>query len=120
MATPTQTTATRPKAQPKAAIPTPAERRRNDRRRSVRRPYVIQSWLAPAGDGRPGSRVAISSLDLSEHGVAFGTWQPLAAGSVHVIEIGLGEQRLVSEVRVVFCRPFPALNGVYQVGAEFC
>jgi hypothetical protein len=91
-----------------------------DRRRCERRPHVTQSWLAPVGNDDPAVRVKISSLDVSQHGVAFGTWQPLAVGSFHVIEIGLGEQRRVSEIRVVFCRPFPALNGVYQVGAEFC
>lgn len=91
-----------------------------ERRRSGRLPHIIQSWLTPAGDDNPDSRLEISSLDLSQHGVAFGTWQPLAVGSFHVIEIGLGDQRLMSEVRVVSCRPFPALNGVYQIGAEFC
>jgi hypothetical protein len=91
-----------------------------ERRRSQRRAHVIQSWLAPAGDDSPDARTEISSLDLSQHGVAFGVWRPLTVGSFHVIEIGLGGQRLVSEVRIVSCRPFPTLNGVYRIGAEFC
>jgi hypothetical protein len=91
-----------------------------DRRRSPRVPSVIEAWLYPAGNDDADRRLDIASIDLSRHGVGFCVYRELARGSSHVVQIALGGQRLVSEVRVVFCRPFEGEPGLFQVGAEFC
>ena len=91
-----------------------------DRRRSPRVPSVIEAWLYPVGNDDPDQRLDIASMDLSRHGVGFCVYRGLELGSLHVIQIALGEQRLVAEVRVVFCRPFDGEPGLFQIGAEFC
>ena len=35
-----------------------------------------------------------------------------------MIEVGLGAQQVVSEVRIISCRE--SEDGVFEVGAEFC
>jgi hypothetical protein len=91
-----------------------------DRRRSPRVPSVIEAWLSPVGKGDRDQRLEIASMDLSRHGVGFCIYRELPLGSSHVVEIALGEQRLVSEVRIVFCHPFEGEPGLFQIGAEFC
>src|SRR5690349_4580276 len=86
--------------------PTRGRVAQSDRRRSPRVPSVIEAWLAPVGSADPDQRLEIASMDLSRHGVGFCVYRELPLGSFHVVEIALGDQRLVSEVRVVFCRPF--------------
>jgi hypothetical protein len=123
---------------PAAAVPPAGQGA--DRRRSERRPHVIDAWLSPASPGRTGgrregreqhgqggegdrrneARYEVVAMDLSRHGVGFGMEQPLPVGSFHVIEIGFGEQRLVAEIRIVSCRPLDEQTGLFQIGAEFC
>ena len=103
-----------------------------DRRRSQRRPHVIDAWISPSSpapqgrsDGRPqdrqdAHRYEVVAMDLSRHGVGFAMEQPLPVGSFHVIEIGFGEQQLVAEIRIVSCRPLNEETGLFQIGAEFC
>ena len=91
-----------------------------DRRRSPRVPSVIEAWLAPVGSDDADQRLDIASMDLSRHGVGFCVYRELPLGSAHVVEIALGDQRLVAEIRVVFCRPFEGEPGLFQIGAEFC
>jgi hypothetical protein len=101
-------------------LPVRARRTGADRRRSPRLPSVIEAWLCPVGSDDPQRRLEIASMDLSRHGVGFCVYRELPLGSFHVVEIALGDQRLVSEVRVVFCRPFEGEPGLFQIGAEFC
>ena len=88
-----------------------------DRRRSTRRPHVAEAWVASPTATRPDDKLEVTALNLSRHGVAFELPEPLPEGSFYVVEIGVGDQRLSSEVRIISCRK---VDGVYEVGAEFC
>jgi PilZ domain len=105
------------KTKHRSARPRPTD---DDRRRSPRVPSVIEACLAPVGSDDAGQRLDIASMDLSRHGVGFCVYRELPLGSAHVVEIALGDQRLVAEVRVIFCRPFEGEPGLFQIGAEFC
>lgn len=88
-----------------------------NRRRSARTPHIAEAWVSSPTATTPEDKVEVTSLNLSRHGVAFEMTQPLALGSFYVIEVGVGEQRLCSEVRIVSCRE---TGGFYDIGAEFC
>ena len=86
------------------------------RRRSERRPYIIEGWLSRPND--PSNELEVRSLNVSQHGIAFQVAERLEAGQFFAMEIGLGDQRLISEVRIISCRP--GEGGKFDVGAEFC
>ena len=86
------------------------------RRRSERKPYIIEGWLSRPND--PGDEIEVVALNVSHHGIGFKMPQPLNLGEFFTMEIGLGEQRMISEVRVVSCRACD--GGMFDVGAEFC
>jgi hypothetical protein len=89
----------------------------SERRRSTRAPHVAEAWVASPTATRPDDRLEVTALNMSRHGVAFELRKPLPEGAFFVIVIGVGEQRLTSEVRIISCRK----NGAsYAVGAEFC
>jgi PilZ domain-containing protein len=108
---------TKTKTTPRSAR---ARRPDTDRRRSPRVPSVIEAWLLPVGSEDRDQRLEIASMDLSRHGVGFCVYRELPLGTFHVVEIALGDQRLVADVRIVFCRPFEGEPGLFQIGAEFC
>jgi len=89
----------------------------SERRRSTRAPHVAGAWVASPTATRPDDRLEVTALNLSRHGVAFELPGPLPEGAFFVIVIGVGEQRLTSEVRIISCRKAGA---AYAVGAEFC
>jgi len=90
-----------------------------ERRRSVRYPRVADAWIwSPTADDPVEQRLEVTAVNLSRHGVAFDLDRPIASGSFQMIEIALGEQRLVSEIRIVSCRKLD--NGQFEVGAAFC
>ncbi len=89
-----------------------------NRRRSARRPYIIEAWISSPTSRRTENRLAVTSVNLSKHGVAFRLETALAIRAYHVIEIGWGDQRLISEIRTVSCRRQP--DAIYEIGAEFC
>ena len=60
----------------------------------------------------------MTSLNISRHGIGFELPTALPLGAFYIIEIGVGEQRLCSEIRLVSCKKNDA--GLYEVGAEFC
>jgi hypothetical protein len=88
-----------------------------DRRRSLRKPHVAEAWVASPTATRPDDRLEVTALNLSRHGVAFEVPKALPEGSFYVVEIGVGDQRLSSEIRIISCRK---VEGIYEVGAEFC
>lgn len=99
---------------PKASPQEPGE----ERRRSVRYPRVADAWIwSPTADVDE-DRQEVTAVNLSRHGVAFDLERPVASGSFQMIEIALGEQRLVSEIRIISCRKLD--SGQYEVGAAFC
>ncbi len=89
-----------------------------ERRRSVRYPRVADAWIWSPTATDEEERLEVTAVNLSRHGVAFDLDTPVATGSFQMIEIALGEQRLVSEIRIVSCRKLE--NGQYEVGAAFC
>jgi hypothetical protein len=86
------------------------------RRRSERKPYIIEGWLARPNN--PADEIEVIALNVSAHGIAFKLPKQLELGEFFAMEIGLGDQRMISEVRVVSCRPCD--GGMFDVGAEFC
>lgn len=99
---------------------TPAEadkRRKDERRRSNRKPYVAEAWLSSPTATDPADRVEVTSLNVSKHGIAFDLPVAIPTGVFYVLRLGMGPQKLVTEVRVVSCRPG---DESFHVGAEFC
>jgi hypothetical protein len=101
---------------PAAAAP-PAALGGGNRRRSDRFPHVAESWVSTELPDGTTERTEVTSVNLSRHGVAFQLAHPLAAGAFYTIEIGLGPQQLVAEVRTISCRA--TQDGRYEIGAEF-
>jgi len=89
-----------------------------DRRRSERKVYIIEAYIVSPTATHESERKEVTSVNLSRHGVAFDFTEPLAKKTYYKMEIGLGDQRMVSEIRIIACRSIQ--NGVYQIGAEFC
>ena len=86
-----------------------------ERRRSPRKPLVAEAELtSPTG----GPAVDVTSVDISRHGVALSIKAALAAGTFHILKLGLGAQRIVTEVRILSCDLIP--DGSYRIHAEFC
>ncbi len=95
---------------------TPADSNEN-RRRSERRPYVIEAFLSSPTAVEPVQRIEATAVNLSRHGIAFDIEQPLPTGCFYTIEVGMGDQRLVAEVRIVSCRQTD--ENIYAIGASF-
>jgi hypothetical protein len=91
---------------------------RSERRRSEREPFVFEAFIISPTATNPYERREVTSINLSRHGVAFDFTEPLAKQTYFRIEIGMGGQKLISEIRIVSCRPIE--DGMYQIGAEFC
>jgi hypothetical protein len=86
-----------------------------DRRRSPRRVHVVEaSLVSPTG----GPSMEVTGVDLSKYGVGLNVKKPIAAETFHILNLGLGAQKIVGEVRVVSCRK--QRDGAYRVHAEFC
>lgn len=90
----------------------------SERRRSERKPYVVEAFIISPTATDLRERREVTSVNLSRHGIAFDFDEPLPKKTYFRMEIGIGEQRMVTEVRIVSCRPIE--DGLYQVGAEFC
>jgi hypothetical protein len=89
-----------------------------NRRRSERRPYIIEAWISSPTAKTEDDRCVATALNISRHGVAFQTEKELPIHAYHVIEIGYGEQQMVSEIRTVSCRKVG--KNLFEIGAEFC
>jgi hypothetical protein len=88
-----------------------------ERRRSPRRPYTVEAFIISPTATNPYERREVTSINLSKHGVAFDFTEPLAKNTYFLMEIGFGDQRIVSEICIISCRAIE--EGLYQVGAEF-
>jgi hypothetical protein len=101
-----------------APSPGPTFPRSAERRRSVRIPHVIEAWINSPTATHAEERREVTCMNLSRHGAGFLFSEPLPTSAFYVLEIGLGEQRMISEVRIVSCKATE--NGQYEIGAEFC
>ena len=106
-----------PAARPAGSPSSPAVE--DDRRRAVRRPHVCEAWVRSPTDG-DDAKLEVSALDLSRHGVGFESRHPLAEGCFYWIEIGFGQQRIASEIRISSCVAIDGIPGAWRVGGEFC
>jgi hypothetical protein len=98
-----------------ATLPTRSEK---ERRRSERKPHIVETWISSPTATKPTDREEVTAVNLSRHGVAFESRRPLPLSTFHIIDIALGEQRMQSEIRIISCRP--SANGRSEIGAEFC
>lgn len=90
-----------------------------EKRRSTRAPHVVDAWIcSPTAVDPVEEREEVRSLNMSRHGLAFSSSRALVAGAFWMIEIGIGDQRIVSEIRIMNCRR--GEDGLWDVGAEFC
>ena len=90
-----------------------------DRRRSERTPRVLDAWIcSPTAADPLEEREEVTAVSLSRHGVAFTLAHTVATGTFYLIEVALGAQEVVSEVRIISCRRTD--QGLFEVGAEFC
>jgi hypothetical protein len=90
----------------------------SDRRRSGRTPHLVQGWVVSPTATRADEKREVQGLNLSRHGVGFELSTAMPVGSFFAMEIGVGDQRLASEVRIISCRQNQA--GIFEIGAEFC
>src|SRR5581483_11722436 len=78
-----------------AALPS-----REERRRSVRRPHTAEAFLSsPTG----GQRNEVACFDLSKHGVGLTLTTDIPAGTFHLLELAVGEQKIATEIHVLSC-----------------
>ena len=92
-------------------------KRDDERRRTPRVPHVVEAWLwSPTAKDQKGRMEAVA-INLSRSGVGFCVKREVPTGAFFVIQIGLGDQQLLSEVRILTCRRIP--DGQFEVGAEF-
>jgi hypothetical protein len=89
-----------------------------ERRRSERKPNVVETFISSPTSTKLEDREEVTGVNLSRHGVAFEASRAFPAGTFHIIDFAMGEQRMYSEIRIVSCRP--AGNGRSEIGAEFC
>lgn len=88
-----------------------------ERRRSQRKPHVVQAWISSPTAVDPADRQEVLAINVSRHGVAFERRDPLPTGAFHVLDIAMGEQRMRCEVRILSCRKND--HGQFEIGAEF-
>jgi len=91
--------------------------RDRERRRSSRLPHTCEAWLSSPTATDPADRVEVTTLNLSRHGVCFEIPVPIPTGAFYVLRVGVGPQKINSEIRILFCRPG---DESFQIGAEFC
>jgi c-di-GMP-binding flagellar brake protein YcgR len=89
-----------------------------DRRRSVRKPHLVEAWIVSPTATRQSEKLEVTSVNISRHGVCFSLAKAIPEGAFYLFEVLMGEQKILSEIRVVACRKDDA--GRYDVGAEFC
>jgi len=89
-----------------------------ERRRSERKEHVVEAWIISPTATKATERVEVTSVNISRHGVCFSLARAIPTGAYYVIEVLMGEQKIVSEIRVIACRK--DAGGFYDVGAEFC
>lgn len=100
------------------AMPAKPVDNEKDRRRSQRKPMVVEAWISSPTATDPEDRDEVKAVNLSRHGLAFDHQHPLPLGTFHVVDIALGTQRIRCEIRIICCRKLG--NGMYELGAEFC
>jgi len=102
-----------------ASIKTSSTATFEERRRTIRRPNVCEAWVRSPTD-TDDTKVEVTGLDLSRHGVGFETHHPMVEGCFYWIELGIGDKQIASEIRVMSCVASDDVPGTWRVGAKFC
>lgn len=102
-------------AVPSAVFPAPDH---ENRRRSVRRPYAMEAWISSPTATDEAEILEANAVNLSRHGVRFEMNQTLPVGCFYRIELGMGDQKLNTEIRIVSSRQTG--TGRFSIGAAFC
>lgn len=89
----------------------------DERRQSQRALAVVPALLRSLDELRPTSQQVLV-IDLSLHGVGFRSSRKISVGSMFEIEIGESTLRLASRMTIV--RSVLRLDGMYDIGGEFC
>lgn len=87
-----------------------------ERRRSTRKPHVVEAWIVSPTSRSDADRVAVQSVNVSRHGVAFSSQTPVAVGAFHRIDIRIDERTTQREILISYCRP---VGSRFDVGGEF-
>ncbi|MGE5610084.1 MAG: hypothetical protein ACM359_12585 [Bacillota bacterium] len=77
---------------------------------------AMEAWLG--SPLLPLQREEVRAVSLSKNDVTFQLMRPLSVGTREVLEVGLGDQRLVASIQVKRCRP--AERGAWEIRATFC
>jgi hypothetical protein len=85
-----------------------------ERRRSQRSGHIIEGWLSSHGSP---DRTEVTTFDISRHGMSFEATFSIPAGQEFIYEIGIGNQSLICDIRIVTCKALP--NRIWHIGAEF-
>jgi hypothetical protein len=85
-----------------------------ERRRSPRNGHIIEGWLSSHGSP---DRIEVTTFDISRHGMSFEATFSLPVDAEFIYEIGIGDQRLICDIRVVNCKPLA--DKIWHIGAEF-
>jgi hypothetical protein len=93
-----------------------SEKRERERRRSNRTPHTCEAWLSSPTATDPADRVEVTTLNLSRHGVCFEIPVPVPTGAYYILRVGVGPQKINSEIRILSCR---AGDESFKIGAEF-
>ncbi len=93
-----------------------AEPRKDNRRRSERKPYAVKAWLSSPTAKDPKDRHEVVGVNISRHGVAFELPVAVPTGAFYIFQVGYGTQHLKSEVRILSCKKH---EDRYRIGAEF-
>ncbi len=95
--------------------PSPTQDRRHRARRDVR----LQAHLFPdLRDDEESDRVEVMAVNLTRHGVGLDLPHDVPVGTVYNIEIGIGDRKVQSQVRITSCDPIA--DGLYRAGGEYC
>jgi hypothetical protein len=87
-----------------------------ERRRSARTPHACEAWLSSPTATDPADRVEVTTLNLSRHGVCFEIPVAVPTGAYYILRVGVGPQKINSEIRILSCRPS---DQSFKIGAEF-
>ena len=87
-----------------------------ERRRETRSSHAGQAWISSPTATTAAERTAVSSVNLSRHGVAFRSPVPLAVGAYFRLQIARTTGASTTEIRVIHCKKHA--DG-FDIGSEF-
>jgi hypothetical protein len=90
--------------------------KQGERRRAARSHHATQAWISSPTATDASDRIAVGSVNLSRHGVAFHSTLPLAIGAYFRLQMTTGTGTSTTEVRIIHCKN---CNDGFDIGSEF-